>query len=197
MDTNTNTSTPAARWKPTSQEWGLAAYAETKTKFADLIMGSDQPRAQAYALWALCHDPALDGRELSNFRNGCGNDQPSSEHIERARSAHKPLEDKQSPATDSKDPASKAPTAPKKKGSSPRKGGKQLSKMERAILANFSDASELISSFKAAKKAVEKARKDLASAAEELRGIDREKARLLSELDSQAAAVLKELGLLG
>ncbi len=199
---DTNTSTPTAKWKPTTEEWGLAAYAETKTKFADLIMGSDKPRAQAYALWALSHDPSLAGRELLNFRNGCGNDQPSSEHIERARSAHKPLQDTQSPATAPKDTAPKDtapkdPKAPKKKRSSPRKGGKQLSKMEKAILANFSDANKLISSFKAAKRAVEKARKELASAAEELRSIDREKAKLLSQLDSQAAAVFKELGILG
>ena len=69
--------------------------------------------------------------------------------------------------------------------------------MEKAILANFNDASELIHSYDLAKKAIAKARKELAKAAEELRGVDRDKAKLLSQMDPHAATVLKELGILG
>jgi ABC-type transporter Mla subunit MlaD len=68
--------------------------------------------------------------------------------------------------------------------------------MEKAILANFSDANRLIGAYKTAKKALEKARRELEKTTEELRDIDPEKARLLAQLDSGAAAVLEELGIL-
>ena len=134
---DTNTSTPAVRWKPTTEEWGLAAYAETKAKFDDLVTNCDQPRAQGYALWALSHDPSLAGRELFNFRTSCGNDQPSPEHIERARSALKVTTGNETPAQDStgpktpapKTPAPKtpAPQTPKKRNkASTRRSGRQL-----------------------------------------------------------------------
>ena len=74
--------------------------------------------------------------------------------------------------------------------------GKGLSKMEKAILANFSDASKTIVAFKAAKKALAKAQRDLQKAGEQIRLIDPDKARLLSQLDPQAASVLKDLGVL-
>jgi hypothetical protein len=188
---DTNTSSPASTWKPTTDAWGLAAYSETKARFDALVMKSDQPRLLAYALWALSHDASLAGRELFSFRNGCGNDRPSPDHIQAAHSALKL-------ANDSEPKAPRPATAKsKRKKPSTRRGGRQLSKMETAILANFSDASELITSYELAKKAIAKARTELAKAAEELRGVDREKARLLSELDPHAATVLKELGILG
>jgi hypothetical protein len=217
---NVNTSKHATAWRPTTQEWGLAAYEETKVQFVDLVLNSERPRAQAYVLWALSHDPSLAGRELFNFRTGCGNDQPDPEQIEKARHAIRRSQDSlptQSPPPQNPPPApphaarppqAQLPSEPTataaetgKPSSAGRKGkskgkskGKGLSKMEKAILANFSDASKTIVAYKAAKKALAKAQRDLEKAGEEIRLIDPDKARLLSQLDPQAASVLKDLG---
>ena len=69
--------------------------------------------------------------------------------------------------------------------------------MEKAILANFNDASRLITAYKDAKKELEKAGKAFEKAGAELREVDRDKARLLAQFDPQAEAVLEELGVLG
>lgn len=220
-----NTSNQATQWQPSTEEWGLAAYEETKTQFVDLVMNSERPRAQAYALWALSHDAGLSGRELFNFRTGCGNDQPDPEQVQKARDAIKGSQSapgpQSAPAPQSPPPsqslaapqtvqakvqtkvqtkAAQCPpapkAAPKSKARTGTRKGKGLSKMEKAILANFNDASKTIKAYKAAKQALAKAQRDLDKAGEKIRLIDPDKAKLLSQLDSQAASVLKDLGIL-
>jgi len=218
MDVNTSNS--ATGWQPSTEEWGLAAYEETKVQFIDLVMNSERPRAQAYALWALSYDAGLSGRELFNFRTGCGNDQPDPEQIEKARNAIKRSQERtpqSAPAPQNAPPSQSLPapqnppapqtaqttqhrstpaTTPKSKKRSGTRKGKGLSKMEKAILSNFNDASKTIAAYKAAKKALAKAQRDLDKAGEQIQLIDPDKARLLSQLDPQAASVLKDLGVL-
>ncbi len=69
--------------------------------------------------------------------------------------------------------------------------------MEKAVLANFKDASKLISAYKKAQTVLRKAENELEKAAGALRDIDKDKAKLLSQFDAAAEAVLTELGILG
>ncbi len=214
MDERTDT---IGSWEPMSREWGTTAYEETKIQFVELVLGSAQPRPQAFALWALSHDPSLEGDSLMSFGGGCGNDRPSPDHIEKARnalgfstkSASAPVAPPTSTATSAPTsgptsaPTSEAthesePTKAKKpKQSGARKASKQLSSMEKAILANFKDASKLISVYKKAQSGLQKAEKELEKAAAALRDIDKDKAKLLSQFDAAAEGVLRELGILG
>ena len=204
-------------WEPMAREWGTTAYEETKIQFVELVLGSAQPRPQAFALWALSHDPFLEGDSLMSFGGGCGNDRPSPDHIEKAthalgfstKSASAPVAPPPSTATSAPTsgptsaPTSEAthesePTKVKKpKQSGARKASKQLSSMEKAILANFKDASKLISVYKKAQSGLQKAEKELEKAAAALRDIEKDKAKLLSQFDAAAEAVLRELGVLG
>ncbi len=208
-------------WEPMAREWGTTAYEETKIQFVELVLGSAQPRPQAFALWALSHDPSLEGDSLMSFGGGCGNDRPSPDHIEKARnalgfstkSASAPVAPPTSTATSAPTsvptsvPTSAStseathesePTKAKKpKQSGARKASKQLSSMEKAILANFKDANKLISVYKKAQSGLNKAEKELEKAAAALRDIDKDKAKLLGQFDAAAEAVLRELGILG
>ena len=206
-----------------SREWGTTAYEETKIQFVELVLGSEQSRCQAFALWALSHEPFLEGEELMRFGGGCGDDRPSADHIDKANqvlglSVHAPTEPAYAaasaaptelttepmnkpmskPTTEPMNkPASEPRKAVKTRQPSARKASKSLSNMEKAILANFKDSSKLIAAYKKAQSGLNKAEKDLEKAAGALRDIDRDKARLLAQFDAAAEAVLNELGLLG
>ena len=204
MDMRTDT---IGSWEPMAREWGTTAYEETKIQFVELVLGSAQPRPQAFALWALSHDPSLEGEELMSFGGGCGNDHPSPDHIERAahalglsaKPARAPMSVPMSAPMNEpmNEPASEPTKAKKTKKSGARKASKPLSNMEKAILANFKDASKLITAYKKAQSGLEKAQQELEKAGGALRDIDRDKARLLSQFDAEAEAVLRELGVLG
>ncbi len=58
-----STSKPVGGWEPTTMEWGTIAFEETRMRFADPIANARRPRSQAFALWALSHDPLLEGEE--------------------------------------------------------------------------------------------------------------------------------------
>jgi hypothetical protein len=202
-----------------SREWGTTAYEETKIQFVELVLGSEQSRCQAFALWALSHEPFLEGEELMRFGGGCGNDRPSADHVDKAnqvlglsvRTPGEPAyqapsaapteltsEPTSKPTTEpTTEPASKQRKATKTRKPSARKASKSLSNMEKAILANFKDSSKLIAAYKKAQSGLKKAENDLEKAADALRDIDRDKARLLAQFDAAAEAVLNELGLLG
>ena len=211
-----STSKPVGAWQPTTMEWGTIAFEETKMRFADPIANARHPRSQAFALWALSHDPLLQGERLLSFGGSCGDDRPTGDEIDEALGAlglpprPKSIPDPESSSSPQSTPrSSSSPQSTPKSGvnrkSSPRgsrktgarRSGKQLSSMEKAILANFNEASRLITAYKAAKKEMEKAGKAFEKAGAELREVDRDKARLLAQFDPQAEAVLEELGVLG
>ncbi len=211
-----STSKPVGAWQPTTMEWGTIAFEETRMRFADPIANARHPRSQAFALWALSHDPLLEGERLLRFGGSCGDDRPTRDEIDEALGAlglpsrpQSTLDPENSSGPESTPKSSSSPESTPKSSanrkSSPRgtrksgarKSGKQLSSMEKAILANFNDASRLITAYKDAKKELEKAGKAFEKAGAELREVDRDKARLLAQFDPQAEAVLEELGVLG
>lgn len=201
-----STSKPVGAWQPTTMEWGTIAFEETRMRFADPIANARHPRSQAFALWALSHDPLLQGERLLSFGGSCGDDRPTGDEIDEALGAlglpprPKSIPDPESSSSPQSTPKSSVNRKSSPRGSrksSARRSGKQLSSMEKAILANFNEASQLITAYKAAKKEMEKAGKAFEKAGAELREVDRDKARLLAQFDPQAEAVLEELGVLG
>ena len=198
METKTRDSVDV--WKPTTRAWGTLAYEETTMRFPELVTSSTNDRSQAFALWALAHDSSLHGDALNRFGGGCGDQRPSSDQIDAARSALGIAAPETEPAASSQasKPAKRAKKSRKttSRRTASRKTGKQLSPVEKAILAQFDDASKLITAYEEARDDLDKARADLQVAADKLRAVDPEKARLLAQFDERSAAVLKELGIL-
>jgi hypothetical protein len=167
-------------WQPRAGQWDEAAFEETSQRFGDVIAGASEPRAQAFALWAVAQDPTIDESRCIAL-GAQSNARPTTEHVVVARAALN--------GGHAGKPAKRV-----KKGGSRRKPA--LSGLEKAILAEFSDASRLVEDYRAAVSAVEQARAALEQARKALAAMDPTKARLLAQHDHEVEAVLAEVGVI-
>lgn len=178
------------QWQPEFRQWGGPAYEETKEHFFHLVMESMNPQAQAFAVWALAQDPELEGEQLLRFGGGCDGDRPTPEQVEIAKQA---IGIRSQPGKKRKPPSRRGRKSPSRKPASRKPA---LSGLERAILADFSEAAQAVEAYRSAQAALADAKEQIELAKAELRQLEEEKAQALARYDPEIATILRDLGVL-